>query len=80
MVGNKVDLSRQVLTEEGQKLAQSKNMPFFEVSAKEDIGIEAFMHKIIEDVLAANANSTNKKGIGLEAGKSSNDAKKGCGC
>lgn len=78
LVGNKVDLPRQVLTEEGQSLAAQYNIPFFEVSAKENIGIENFMKKIIEDVI--NNSSNNKKGVDLNSPDTSQSAKKGCGC
>ncbi|MCQ2818706.1 MAG: GTP-binding protein [archaeon] len=78
LVGNKVDLPRQVSTDEGQKLALSKNMPFFEVSAKENIGIENFMRKIIQDVV--DGMPGGKKGVGLNEADNSDKAKKGCGC
>ena len=35
LVGNKVDLPRQVTTDEGKKLAEMYNIPFFEASATE---------------------------------------------
>jgi small GTP-binding protein len=65
LVGNKIDLEREVSTEEGQKLAESFNLPFFESSAKENKGITEFMHKIITDVLNVVGQSTTQKGIGL---------------
>ena len=46
LVGNKCDLeeSRQVKTEEGQRLAEEYGIPFLETSAKDNINVEdAFM-------------------------------------
>ena len=78
LVGNKIDLSREVTTEEGQKLAEMYEIPFFESSAKENIGINDFMKKIIEDVVS---NLTNmKKGIELKDENYKNDEKGGCNC
>ena len=51
LVANKVDLTRKVTKEEGMKLAEKYNIPFFEASAKLDIGIKDFMTKILTDVL-----------------------------
>ena len=56
-------MQREVSTEEGQKLAEMYGIPFFESSAKENIGIEQFMRKIIEDVYLS-LNSV-KKGVQL---------------
>ena len=51
LVANKVDLTRKVTKEEGMKLAEKYNIPFFEASAKLDIGIKDCMTKILTDVL-----------------------------
>jgi small GTP-binding protein len=51
LVGNKIDLNREVSTEEGKKLAEFYKIPFFETSAKENIGITECIRKIINDVL-----------------------------
>ena len=55
-------------------------IPFFEASAKEDIGIEQFMNKIIEDAVM-NLNNM-RKGVELSREKVRNDEKEkeGCGC
>ena len=45
LIGNKVDMEskRAVRTEEGAKLAEEYNIPFFETSAKDSVGVkEAF--------------------------------------
>ena len=53
-------------------------IPFFESSAKENIGINDFMKKIIEDVVS---NLTNmKKGIELKDENFKNKKKGGCNC
>lgn len=78
LVGNKIDLPRQVTTEEGQKLADMYSIPFFEASAKDNIGIEDFMKKIIGEVLENL--SSQKKGIGLDIGGTGDNGGKGCGC
>jgi small GTP-binding protein len=51
LVGNKIDLNREVSTEEGKKLAEFYKVPFFETSAKENIGITESVRKVIKDVL-----------------------------
>jgi small GTP-binding protein len=51
LVGNKIDLTREVTSEEGKKLADFYKVPFFETSAKENTGISEFIRKIISDVL-----------------------------
>ncbi len=51
LIGNKIDLNREVTTDEGKKLADFYKIPFFETSAKDNIGINDCMKKIISDVL-----------------------------
>ena len=71
-------MQREVSTEEGQKLAEMYGIPFFEASAKENIGIEDFMKKLLEDVVM-NLNNM-KKGIELQEENLKNNEKNGCGC
>ena len=78
LVGNKIDLPRQVTTEEGKKLSDMYNIPFYEASAKDNIGIEDFMKKIIGEVLENL--SSQKKGVGLDIGSTGDNEGKGCGC
>ncbi len=78
LVGNKIDLPRQVTTEEGKKLSDMYNIPFYEASAKDNIGIEDFMKKIIGEVLENL--SSQKKGVGLDIGGTGDNGGKGCGC
>jgi GTPase SAR1 family protein len=51
LVGNKIDLNREVSTDEGKKLADFYKIPFFETSAKENIGIADCIKGIICNVL-----------------------------
>ena len=78
LVGNKVDLPRQVTTEEGKKLAEMYNIPFYEASAKDNIGIDDFMKKIINEVVENL--STQKKGIGLDVDNGNNNQEGNCAC
>ena len=78
LVGNKIDLPRQVTTEEGKKLSDMYNIPFYEASAKDNIGIEDFMKKIVGEVLENL--SYQKKGVGLDIGGTGDNGGKGCGC
>ena len=81
LVGNKIDLEREVSTEEGEKLAESFKLPFFESSAKENKGITEFMHKIITDVLNVVGQSTTQKGIGLnDVQQTTSGEEGGCAC
>ena len=63
---------------EGKKLSDMYNIPFYEASAKDNIGIEDFMKKIIEEVLENL--SSQKKGVGLDIGGTGDNGGKGCGC
>ena len=47
LVGNKIDMKREVSTEEGKKMAESFGIKYFETSAKENIGINESMQEII---------------------------------
>ena len=63
LVGNKIDREKRISTEQGKNLANLYGIPFFESSAKNNIGINEFMRKIIEDVCLS-LNSV-KKGVQL---------------
>ena len=63
LVGNKIDIQKRISTEQGENLAKMYGIPFFESSAKKNIGINDFMQKIIEDVVS-NLNYY-KKGVNL---------------
>ena len=63
LVGNKIDREKRISTEQGKNLANLYGIPFFESSAKNNIGINEFMRKIIEDIYLS-LNSV-KKGVQL---------------
>ena len=54
LLANKCDLDekeRKVTLEEGKKLAEKYEMPFFETSAKKDINITEAFNKLAEDLI-----------------------------
>ena len=53
LIGNKIDLCdrREVSEEEGRALANKLNLKFFEISCKDDIGIDEFYDDLINDIL-----------------------------
>lgn len=76
LIGNKIDLPREVTTDEGKKIAEYYKIPFFESSAKENIGISEFVRKIITEVIESNRPSPTP--IKLDDGSASHSAK--CKC
>lgn len=74
LVGNKIDLPREVTTEEGRKLGEYYKIPFFETSAKENIGIKEMMRKLITNVLEG---SKPPQGFTLDQNQ---NVRKGCAC
>ena len=65
IVGNKIDLEekRQVTREEGVKLSEYFEIPYFEASAKNSIGVRTFMIKIVGDVVNNKVNNRNSFNI-----------------
>ena len=65
IVGNKNDLeeNRQVTQEEGVKLSEYFEIPYFEASAKNGNGVRTFMMKIIEDVINNKVNNRSSFNI-----------------
>ncbi len=62
LVGNKIDLPREVTNEEGRNMAQKFNIKFFETSAKDNIGIT----ESIKDIALMVLNSNKKNSGGLD--------------
>lgn len=81
IVGNKNDLeeNRQVTQEEGVKLSEYFEIPYFEASAKNGNGVRTFMMKIIEDVINNKVNNRSSFNI-KNYYSNSDDAKRGCYC
>ena len=50
LCGNKIDIQREVKTEEGQKLAEKEKMLFFEVSAKNSINVSHMIYSCIAEL------------------------------
>ena len=65
LVGNKIDLelNRQISTEEGIKLSEYFEIPYFEASAKNSNGVRDFMVKIILDVINNKVNNRSSFNI-----------------
>jgi GTPase SAR1 family protein len=76
LVGNKIDLNREVSTDEGKKLAEFYKIPFFETSAKENIGITESVRKIIADVLEG----YQKPEENIKLNQNDNSGSSGCKC
>ncbi|CAD8089193.1 unnamed protein product [Paramecium primaurelia] len=75
LLGNKIDLNREVGIELGQLLARKQNLLFQEVSAKENINIENAMIKLIENLINTRSIDSGDKIIrrgSLVEGKSNN--------
>ena len=53
LIGNKIDLinDRKITQEEGQEVANTYNIKYFETSAKDDTGIKEAIRTIINDIL-----------------------------
>ena len=73
LMGNKIDLydERTVSKEEGEKLAAFYNLPFFETSAKENIGVDEAYDKLISDVIEEIKNLKKKETIDIDNSENS---------
>ena len=81
IVGNKIDLEedRQVTKEEGAKLSEFFETPYFEASAKNVEGVRTFMLKIIGDILNNKVNNRNSFNI-KNYNNNIEDTPKNCFC
>ena len=77
LVGNKIDdeKNRKVTTEEGQKMAASYELEFFETSAKSDINIDTTFNELVKKTVEIYSKAEGK-GEKLNSEKSK--GKKGC--
>ena len=64
LIGNKIDLPREVTTEEGRVMAQKFDIKFFETSAKDNTGISESIKDIAINIL--NTQKKNKEGIDIK--------------
>lgn len=75
LVGNKIDLSRDVTKDEGKILAESFKIPFFETSAKTDEGINECFRKLISNIISDFKPSDENIKLDIKP-----EGKKGCIC
>lgn len=63
LVGNKCDLEGQrvVSTRDGQALATSWGVPFFETSAKEDLNTKRIFVEIVKEIIKANSGNRRNR-------------------
>lgn len=91
LIGNKCDMEsdRAVTADEGAELAKQHNMPFFETSAKTDVGVSKAFAEIAEQVMkrlladpstAAGGRAAGGSGVRVEPGKRGNNNSKDGGC
>ena len=61
IIGNKIDLNREVSREEAEKFAQQNGVAYFETSAKENKGIPESIRYLVGEVLKDKINPPNNK-------------------
>ena len=78
LVGNKIDdvQNRKVTFDEGEKMASSFGLPFFETSAKSGVNIDTTFNELVKKTVETYSKSEGGKGDKLINKKSGN--KKGC--
>jgi len=78
LVGNKIDdvQNRKVTFDEGEKMALSFGLPFFETSAKSGVNIDTTFNELVKKTVETYSKSEGGKGDKLINKKSGN--KKGC--
>jgi small GTP-binding protein len=81
IIGNKIDLTREVKKEEAEKFAAQNNVPYFETSALENKGIPESIHYLVQEALKDKlAPIENKDSLRLTT-KSNNESSSGkCKC
>ena len=78
LIGNKIDLTREVKTEEGQAIANKYKIPFFETSAKENINIRECVMSLVNIVVETQ--KPRDEGIKLYDRNNSQTPSSGCSC
>jgi len=84
VIGNKIDLeNRAISTKRGQGWCQSKNIPFFETSAKESINVEQAFQAVAMNALSQEQDTELFNDFPDQIKLTNNDAKAGsdsCAC
>ena len=80
IVGNKIDLERVVMKEEGEKFAQENNYFYYESSAKDNINVEESFRLIVLKIseTKTSSNSVLKDNIKLEKKNQNQNVCLGC--
>lgn len=80
LVGNKIDLeNRQVSQQEAEDYAKEHGLQFFEVSAKQNIGIDAVFRNVAKLLPSENI-SKKKENLSLNNQDKQEEAGSGCYC
>jgi small GTP-binding protein len=79
IIGNKIDLPREVPKEEAEKFAKENSIPYFETSAKDNKGIPECIRFLIEEVLRDKIFPPNKDSIRIDNKKEDNNVSN-CKC
>ena len=77
ILGNKVDLIRQVSQEEASKVAEGFKVKYFETSAKNNIGISEAIREITKQILLKEKDNEFKVSLVEEKGE---EKESGCKC
>ena len=77
VIGNKVDLTREVKKEDAENFCKEKGYKYFEVSAKEGNGIQEAINYLVEMIIKSNSkNNKQNNTIKLEKEKSNKNNNK----
>ena len=82
LVGNKIDLAREIKKEDAEKFAEENNYKYFETSALSGEGIDESITYLVKQVLDNKTNTqttTSSDGITIQKSDVKKDDKK-CGC
>ena len=81
IIGNKIDLSREVSKEEAEKFASENNVVYFETSAKDNKGIPESIRYLVGEVLKDKINPpSNKDSIRVTKGSNGDASASKCKC
>ena len=79
IIGNKIDLRRQVMKEEAEKYAKEINTEYFETSAKENINVCESIKHIVSLVTVDKKNPWEKESV-IKLSKPTNEETNKCRC